>query len=202
MPSARSWAFEGSISESQLVQTGEIGTPQLRLVSGETSYILGRVTNQSVLVFPYLAWRWKVQAPWSPRAKIQKTHTHPIKVFVGLNLNQRLNLSSSPHPSVGIPNKIPSYDRGLFFVWGKSEEMMGKLTYQGRKYSKHAAYTVRGGNKKEGQWWSEIIDIAALYKKAWPNEEYRDASVIFVGIAAAESDYPATTYIDSLRLSH
>ena len=100
--------------------------------------------------------------------------------------------------------QIPSYNKKITLVWGRSKLTKSKLNFRYTKNEQqnHVIYTVRAGEKVGEKWWSEAIDLAALYKQAWPKENQINAKIIFLGVIASKSEYPATINLKNLKLSN
>ena len=60
---------------------------------------------------------------------------------------------------------------------------------------------MRGGAGNAGAWWSETVDLAELYARAWPGDDRRRVRVMFIGIAAAASQPAATAHLSRIVLS-
>ena len=75
--SSNIWVYKGKISETNLKPSVSKSGPILRINSMKQPFILGRKTNKSVLVTPFLKWNWK--------PKLGNWDYHPVSIFIALD---------------------------------------------------------------------------------------------------------------------
>jgi len=191
------WALEskGKLSEQQLRTDTKDGVPALRISNGENPFIVVRRTQAMLLSTPYLSWSWNIEPPSAPGF-------HPVRVIVGFHGGDPASGSWGGQPFKWLGTRLPPHDRALSLTWGESALQRGALDLP-RDSTDRAAprYTVRGGRENAGTWWLETVDLADLYKRAWPGDDANRAQIMFIGIAAPGDRPPAPAYISGILLS-
>ena len=190
------WVQKGSISEKNLNLNTTSAGPILNITSLQEPFVFGRKTNKSILVTPFLNWNW--------RPKLGNWNHHPISIFVALKSGNTILKKPVKLLRFISKSQFPIYDRGIFIIWGNKTMSKGTLTHREKtkQTKKEINYIVRGGHENTGRWWSETLDIAALYKRAWPNDTLKATKIIFVGIASAPSKYTETMQLRNLEISN
>ncbi len=117
----------------------------------------------------------------------------------GSGITPRSGLTDALFPG----QSFPKFDRLLVLQWAPSALMRGTLKPlpKTEEAALRSVYTVRGGAENTGRWWSEAVDIASLYQKAWPSDQISASRVTFIGIASTETDIQTTAFVSDLRLS-
>ncbi|TCS62146.1 DUF3047 domain-containing protein [Varunaivibrio sulfuroxidans] len=172
------------------------GVPAIKVVNGRAPSVAVRRTQALVLATPFLSWSWNV-GPY-------RGALHPLRLIVGFD-------GGAPDTGKGWDNglfhafvsKLPSHDREISFVWGRSALERGKLfapPSHGRK-TPAPYYVVRGGRENTSQWWLETVDLSDLYSRVWPGDDIEKARIVFIGLAAEGGRPPSSAYFSGIRLS-
>lgn len=187
------WVVEsaGKITERQLRAVTKDGRSALRVSNARKPFIIVRRTKAMLLSTPYLSWSWNIEPP-APAG------FHPVRIVVGFHGGDPAGGSWGGRALTWLGSRLPAYDRAIALTWGRSALQRGTL-----ELSPGVApgYTVRGGRENAGRWWSEDVDLADLYARAWPGDDASRVQIAFIGIAAAAGQRPATAYISAIRLS-
>jgi hypothetical protein len=166
------------------------GIRSLGVVSGRQTGILVRRTDAILVVAPYLSWAWSV----APHAGTE----HPIRLAIGFFGG---NPASGSRPTAWLDSELPPYDRLLTIGWDASALRRGNLSPPREDPRAPRHYTVRGGEENAGVWRFETIDLAQIYRQAWPSDDPLAAKIIFVGIAAVGGNAPASANLSGIVLS-
>ncbi len=169
------------------------GVRSLRVVSGRHAGLLVRRTDAILVVAPYLSWAWSIE-----------THAgteHPVRLVVGFYGGDPASGSWGSRPTAWVGSDLPPYDRLLTIGWDTSALRRGNLTPPREDPRAPRHYTVRGGEENAGVWRFETVDLAQVYRQAWPGDDAAAAKVMFVGIAAVGGEVPGTANISGIVLS-
>ncbi len=145
----------------------------LTLRTGTKRFMLVRRTRASLLASPYIGWAWRMNAD-----DARETDIRLVVGFQGGNPQSR-----SPDPLGRLGTRIPTFDRALAVVWGRSALERGNLVTTSGTIPE---YIARGGPEHENTWWSDNIDLAQLYRTAWPDDRLERVQITFVGFAVAD----------------
>lgn len=173
------WVIDSESAEAESaihVERDEGRRAILTLSTTHDRFILARRTKATLLATPYLGWSWKMDAPAKREEDIRL-----IVAFHGGNPESR-SWGSEPFAYLGL--KLPPFDRVIALVWGRSALERGSLALEGAI----PQYVARGGPEHLDAWWSDNIDLAALYRKAWPGDRTERVRIMFVGFAVAEGN--------------
>lgn len=150
------------------VETASNGVTLAVKASGQR-YILARRTKATLLASPYIGWSWRMTAP---------ANTAPdIRLIVGFHGGNPESRSSEPGARLG--TSLPPFDRAIAVLWGQSALERGSFSTA----SAIPEYVARGGHEHLEKWWTDNLDLADLYRKAWPNDRLERARIVFVGFA-------------------
>jgi len=169
------------------------GVRSLGVVSGRKTGLLVRRTDAILLVAPYLSWAWSV----APHAGTE----HPVRVVVGFHGGNPASGSWGSRPLAWLGSELPPYDRLLTLGWDASALRRGNLSPPRADPRAPRHYTVRGGKENAGVWRFETVDLAQLYREAWPGDDPATARIMFVGLAAVGSEAPASAHLSGIVLS-
>ncbi len=190
----RDWVVDGpDVSGAYLSTVVKDGTPALKIVNGEKSFVAVRRTQAMLLTSPFLTWAWYMETPpgGAPAARL-------VIGFQGGNQKSQ-NWKSRIFSWLGSP--LPSHDRGLAIVWGSSALQRGVLVRPTKEEKKWPRYIARGGRENGGEWWLEYLDLAELYRRLWPGDDLSRARIAFIGVAATGGKPRAATYISKIVIS-
>lgn len=169
------------------------GIRSLRVVSGRQTGLLVRRVDAILVVAPYLSWAWSIE-----------THAgteHPVRLVVGFYGGDPASDSWGSRPMAWVGSNLPPYDRLLTIGWDTSALRRGNLTPPREDPRAPRHYTVRGGEENAGVWRFETVDLAQVYRQAWPGDDVAAAKIMFVGVAAVGGDAPAAAHISGIVLS-
>ncbi len=195
LPLPADWVIEGpeGAAAERLSVVDKAGVRALRVVAGAEGFVIARRVRAGLLATPYLSWSWNMEA--------RGTGVHPVRLLVGFHGGDPESPSWGAQPFVWAGSALPPHDRTLTLAWGHSARHQGTLTRPRAKGRAPSRYTVRGGAGNAGAWWSETVDLAELYARAWPGDDRRRVRVMFIGIAAAASRPAATAHLSRIVLS-
>jgi hypothetical protein len=169
------------------------GVRSLRVVSGRQTGLLVRRIDAIMVVAPYLSWAWSVET--YPGTE------HPVRLVVGFYGGDPASGSWGSRPTAWIGSDLPPYDRLLTIGWDTSALRRGNLTPPREDPRAPRHYTARGGEENAGVWRFETVDLAQVYRQAWPGDDAAAAKVMFVGVAAVGGEAPAAANISGIVLS-
>ena len=172
------------------------GVPALRFAVEDRAYALVRHTRAVVLATPYLSWAWNMEA--SGRG------LHPLGLAVGFHGGDPRGTSQGAHPLAWLGTSLPPHDRRLVIRWGDSALQRGSFvtpTGGNADTDPMREYVQRGGRENAGQWWLETVDLADLYRRAWPDDDIGRAHIVFVGIWASAARHRAVANVSGILLS-
>jgi hypothetical protein len=169
------------------------GVRSLRVVSGRQTGLLVRRIDAIMVVAPYLSWAWSVET--YPGTE------HPVRLVVGFYGGDPASGSWGSRPTAWIGSDLPPYDRLLTIGWDTSALRRGNLTPPREDPRAPRHYTARGGEENAGVWRFETVDLAEVYRQAWPGDDAAAAKVMFVGVAAVGGEAPAAANISGIVLS-
>ena len=155
----------------QLARNGRSAALTLR--TGRDRYMLVRRTKASLLASPYIGWAWRMKA--------DEARENDIRLVVGFSGGNPQSRGSAPFSNLG--TQIPPFDRAIAIVWGRSALERGNLVTTSGAIPE---YIARGGTEHENAWWSDNIDLAQIYRSAWPGDSLERVEIMFVGFAVAE----------------
>jgi len=182
---------DGSGPQFATVETK--GIRSLRVVSGRKPGVLFRHIDAILLVAPYLSWSWDVE----PHAGTE----HPVRVIVGFYGGNPASGSWGSRPMAWLGSDLPPYDHLLSIGWDASALRRGNLSPPREDPRAPRHYTERGGEENTGTWQFETVDLADIYRQAWPGDDLSRVKIMFVGIAAVGSEEPAAASFSGLVLS-
>ncbi len=192
---ARDWDIAGATGKTgaRFEATDRSGVPALRVISGRETSILFRHTKTIVTVSPYLSWAWNMGSYAGSQ--------QPIRLVVGFYGGDPESRSWGSQPFAWTGSDLPPYDRMLTLGWDASALRRGHLGTPRDNPKAPRLYIVRGGVENLGQWHLETVDLAEIYRRAWPGDDIGQARIMFIGIAALGSDSPSVAEISGLVLS-
>jgi hypothetical protein len=175
------WATDGYSAwrlARDYVRTGtERGTPVLSVSPApDDGYMLVRRVNAFLLTSPYFRWSWNMTPP--------ENGEHPLRLAIGFFGGAPDSASRGGRPLVYLGTPLPPYDRVLALVWGEKALARGSVDIA----RPTPRYVARGGRENGGLWWTETVDLAQLYRRAWPKDDATRARIVFIGFAAPAAD--------------
>jgi hypothetical protein len=165
------------------------GVPAVELRSMDTVTVAVRHVDAMLLATPFLSWSWNLSDYGSG--------IHPVRLVVGFQ-GGVINGAEDP-----LGGGLPSHDRALALVWGDTMLRRGTLSLPPADHPDESPlYTVRGGRENTKRWWLETVDLSQLYASAWPNDNFAQVRITFIGIAAAPKIPPVRGRVSGILLSH
>jgi hypothetical protein len=150
-------------------------TAAITLRSGPERFMLVRRTKASLLASPYIGWAWRLQA--------QDAHENDIRLLIGFYGGNPQSRSWGSEPFARLGTDIPPFDRAIAVTWGRSALERGNLVTMSGAIPE---YVARGGEEHEGTWWNDNIDLAQIYREAWPKDRFERVEIMFVGFAVGK----------------
>lgn len=152
---------------------GGDGPGVLHAVTPPGNALLGRRLDAPLAATPYLVWNWRILPPRvAPAAP--PSSSHPLQLVIGF-------AGGSWGPAPYNPD-LPPFQRALVIAWAYPEWEAGATEQRGAY-----ARTVAHGGPPDGAWWEDILDLAELHSRFWPDIETRDVRISFVAVATRKS---------------
>lgn len=139
------------------------GVAALKVETRASASMLFRHVNVDLARYPVLAWRWFIEQPIeSPLdERTREGDDHPARFFVHF---------LSPTGEA----------RNMEIIWGNTVLKAGDYKFLGT----FPHYVANGGQENVGRWHDERIDLAAIYRRLWPQDgNGSDAAPHLVDIA-------------------
>ncbi|NQW01926.1 MAG: DUF3047 domain-containing protein [Rhodospirillales bacterium] len=188
------WFTHGTIPADKVSASASLGSSSLSVSSAHTPFLVARRVRANLHATPYLSWRWRVEPG--------KWQYHPVRLVVGFSGGGGTPADPSVFARLFPGSAIPAYDRVISFVWAPSALMRGTLVQlPSQPELREAQYMVRGGMENVGRWWPETVDLAALYRRSWPDDRINATRIAFIGVSAAPSTPAFQAYLADLQLS-
>lgn len=169
------------------------GVRALNVTTGRNMGILLRSTDAIMVVAPYLSWAWKL----GDHAGAQ----HPVRIAVGFRGGSSEKRGWRDKTLGWIGPELPPYQRLLTIGWDASALRRGHMGAPRENPRAPRHYTVGGGLENAGEWRLETVDLSALYRQAWPADDFISAKIAFVGIVSLPTHTPLTAGVSGLVLS-
>jgi hypothetical protein len=168
------WVIEadgnGNARRNIAVETGS-GGATLTLKTGTPRFVMARRTKATLLASPYIGWSWRMTA--------QAGVTPDIRMIIGFHGGNPESRSWGSEPLAHLGRSLPPFDRAISILWGQSALERGSFSTA----SSIPEYVARGGSEHLEKWWTDNLDLAELYRKAWPNDRFERTRIMFVGFA-------------------
>jgi len=173
------WVIEadssGNARRNVAIDTSS-GGALLTLRTGAPRFIMARRTKATLLASPYIGWSWRMTA--------QATVSPDIRMIIGFHGGNPESRSWGSEPLARLGTNLPPFDRAISILWGQSALERGSFSTA----TPIPEYIARGGAEHFEKWWTDNLDLADLYRKAWPNDRFERTRIMFVGFAVgAES---------------
>lgn len=123
------------------------GVPALRLATQGSGSLLYRHVDIALRDYPVLAWRWFIERPIDSALdeRTREGDDHPARLFLAFKTEA-------------------GEERRMEIVWGN------RLTAGDTKIiGTFPHYVADGGAANVGRWISEQVDLAAIYRRFWPD---------------------------------
>lgn len=189
------WAIKGNAAalSDQLVMIDKKGKHALQIKTGTQNFVLVRRTQAMLLATPFLRWDWLMEP--------HGAGTHPIRLVVGFHGGNPQSPSWGSVPFKWLGAELPPHDRALAITWEDSALQRGNLLFPTNQAETVPRYVMRGGRENVGRWFSEFLDLSELYTSAWPNDDFGQTRIMFIGMAVAKTEKPTTGLITNVMLT-
>ena len=165
---------DGDVAPDAINIENRVNGAILTLHTTRQRFVLARRTKATLLATPYIGWSWRMTASTG--------HESDIRMIVAFHGGNPESRSWGGEPFAYLGSALPPFDRAIAILWGRSALERGSLSTS----STIPEYVARGGPEHEETWWSDNLDLAALYRKSWPDDRIERARIMFVGFAVAE----------------
>ncbi len=196
----RDWVVDGiggvggpNVTGAYLSTVVKDGTPALKIVNGEKSFIAVRRTQAMLLASSFLTWAWYMETP--PEG------AQAARLVIGFYGGNEKSRSWKNRTFSWLGSPLPTHDRALAIVWGSSALQRGTLVRPAKKKKEWPRYIARGGRENGGKWWLEYLDLAELYRRLWPGDDLGRVGIAFIGVAATGGKPPGAAYISKIVIS-
>jgi hypothetical protein len=159
----------------------------LTLKTGPDRFVLARRTKATLLASPYIGWSWQTST--------QPGHESDIRMIIGFQGGSPDSRSGS-EPLAHLGTSLPPFDRAISILWGDSALERGSFS----TLSEIPEYIARGGPEHQEKWWTDNLDLADLYRKAWPSDHLERTRIVFVGFAVTAGPGAAQTRFGDIVL--
>ena len=189
------WAISGNADavRNQMSMTNRKGKHAMQVKTGERNFVIVRRTQAMMLATPFLRWDWLMNS--------HGPGTHPVRLVVGFRGGNPVSGSWGSSPFNWLGPQLPPHDRALSVTWEDSALQRGNLLFPNNQKNVVPRYVVRGGRENVGRWFSEFLDLSELYTNAWPNDDFGQVQIIFIGMAVAKSKKPTSALITNVLLT-
>jgi hypothetical protein len=169
------WVIEsdGGNVRGNISVEAQSGIATVTIKTGAERFVMARRTKATLLASPYIGWSWRMSGPSGREADIRL-----IVGFYGGNPESR---SWGSEPLARLGTSLPPFDRAIAILWGQSALERGSFSTT----STIPEYIARGGSEHLEKWWTDNLDLADLYRRAWPNDRIERTRIMFVGFAAS-----------------
>jgi len=147
------------------------GSAILTLRTGGPRFVMARRTKATLLASPYIGWSWRMTA--------QTGVVPDIRMIIGFYGGNPESRSWGSEPLARLGTHLPPFDRAISILWGQSALERGSFSTA----TPIPEYVARGGSEHLEKWWTDNLDLAELYRKAWPNDRIERIRIMFVGFA-------------------
>ncbi|MBT4938620.1 MAG: DUF3047 domain-containing protein [Rhodospirillaceae bacterium] len=165
------------------------GSPALNISTGSQNYVFAKRTQASLLAAPFLSWSWNVPS--------FQGNEYPIRLIIGFHGGDPKSGSWGSQPLVYLGKITPPFDRAISIIWHRNGLLRGTIDHT----TKLPKYIARGGIDKTDKWQAENIDLARLYKRLWPKDEFQKVKIMFAGFATRKSILPTSAAFADFVLS-
>jgi|TARA_B100000315_G_scaffold260681_1_gene324027 hypothetical protein len=156
------------------------GSPALNISAGAQNYIFAKRTRASLLAAPFLSWSWNVPS--------FEGEEYPVRLIIGFHGGDPKSGSWGSQPLVYLGQITPPFDRAISIIWHRNGLLRGTID----RAAKLPKYIARGGIDKTDKWQTENIDLANIYQRLWPKDEFHKVRIMFAGFAARKNATPTS----------
>lgn len=164
------------------------GVRTVELSGGEVPYILAQDVTANLFLTPYLRWLWHFDDPGNLE--------HPVSLIIGYTSGNPLPKGQAGSASIG---NLADYDRLILIGFGSSPLQRGSF-FPASDKGTVARYILRGGPEHSGKWWPETVDLAKLYRRGWPADNFNNVRISFIGIAVEGAKGPHAARFSAIEL--
>ncbi len=189
------WAISGDAGavRNQMSMIDRQGKHAMQIKTGPQNFVIVRRTQAMLLATPFLRWDWLMDR--------HGAGTHPVRLVVGFHGGNPQSPSWGSAPFKWLGSQLPPHDRAVSITWEDSALQRGNLLFPSKQNNIVPRYVVRGGRENVGRWFSEFLDLSELYTSAWPNDDFGQVRVMFIGMAVAKTNKPTSALITNVALT-
>ena len=155
------------------------GVAALRVSTDDSASMLVRFVDIDLAAYPTLYWKWFVEKPIDSALdeRTDDGDDHPARLYIAFtNANGER--------------------RALEIIWGNRLLGRGDVKFRGS----FPHYVANGGNEKIGRWHDEQVDLMALFKRFWPDDQPDRITDIAIFCDSDETGASSIAYIADVRL--
>lgn len=160
-----------------LVQKDSVAA--LRVSTDDSASMLVRFVDIDLAAYPALSWKWFVEQPIESAVdeRTDEGDDHPARLFVAFR-------------------NAKGERRALEIIWGNRVLGRGDVKFRGN----FPHYVANGGNENIGRWHDERVNLLALFKRFWPNDQPGRITDIAIFCDSDETGARSVAYFANLRL--
>jgi hypothetical protein len=189
------WAISGNADavRSQMSMVDRKGRHAMQIKTGARNFVIVRRTQAMMLATPFLRWDWLMDA--------HGIGTHPVRLVIGFHGGNPKGETWGSTAFKWLGSQLPPHDRAISVTWEDSALQRGNILYANHQGNIVPRYVVRGGRENVGRWFSEFLDLSELYTRTWPNDDFGQVRIMFIGMAVAKSKKPTAALITNVMLT-
>ena len=185
------WISSGDVNPGSLVITEKLTKRALLIPPGDQEFSILRPLDANLLSTSYLGWSWLMEH--------RNGEYHDVSILIGFRsppgTQEQASFDSLPDAA-----DVTPANRAIEVRWAASAARRGDLALDDTGTKGIPVYVARGGRENTGRWWSEGIDLSALYTRLWPGEDPAKTRIVFVAIIVGPNRGQSPAYIADIRL--
>jgi hypothetical protein len=160
-------------------QVRKDGVAALKVSTDNSASMLVRFVDIDLAAYPALAWKWFVEQPIESALdeRTDEGDDHPARLFIAFR-------------------NAKGERRALEIIWGNRVLGRGDLKFRGS----FPHYVANGGNRNIGRWHDEQVDLLALFKRFWPEDQPGRITDIAIFCDSDETGTRSIAYFADVRL--
>jgi hypothetical protein len=155
------------------------GVAALKVSTDDSASMLVRFVDIDLAAYPMLNWKWFVEKPIDSAVdeRTDDGDDHPARLYIAFTNGK-------------------GERRALEIIWGKRLLARGDVKFRGS----FPHYVANGGNENIGRWHSERVDLMALFKRFWPDDQPGRITDIAIFCDSDETGASSIAYFADVRL--
>jgi hypothetical protein len=160
-------------------QVRKDGVAALRVSTDDSASMLVRFVDIDLAAYPALSWKWFVEHPIESAIdeRTDEGDDHPARLFIAFT-------------------NAKGERRALEIIWGNRLLGRGDVKFRGS----FPHYVANGGNGNIGRWHDERVDLLALFKRFWPDDQPGRITDIAIFCDSDETGARSVSYFANVRL--